>query len=135
MYGVDTVANHLSHPWAIAFLPDGKMLVTERAGKVLIFQDGIRLDHEIDFPALFVRGQGGLMDIELHPDHKNNGWVYFTYEKKINDGGGTAVARSRIDKNALADFQELFVAEPASESGVHFGSHPPLILKITITGY
>lgn len=121
-YGVDTLANNLKNPWGIAFLPDGRMLVTERAGQILIFQDGKALDQVIEIPDVFVHGQGGLMDIKLHPDYEDNGWIYLSYAKKGEGGGGTVIARTKLEGNQLTGFEELFSAQPLSESGVHFGS-------------
>ena len=121
-YGIDTLADNLKNPWGIAFLPDGRILVTERAGQILIFQDGKQLDQTIEIPDVFVHGQGGLMDVKLHPDYKNNGWIYLSYAKKGEGGGGTVIARTKLEGNQLKNFEELFSAQPLSESGVHFGS-------------
>ena len=120
-YGVDTIASNLMNPWGIAFLPDGRMLVTERAGQILIFQDGKMLAEKIEIPDVFVKGQGGLLDIKLHPDYEKNGWIYFSYAKKGEGGGGTVIARAKIDGNKFTSIEELFAAQPLSESGVHFG--------------
>lgn len=121
-YGVDTLADNLKNPWGIAFLPDGRMLVTERAGQIRIFQDGKALDQVIEIPDVFVHGQGGLMDIKLHPDYQDNGWIYLSYARKGEGGGGTVIARTKLEGNQLTAFEELFAAQPLSESGVHFGS-------------
>lgn len=121
-YGVDTIADNLKNPWAIEFLPDGRMLVTERAGEVLIFQDGKQLPETIQIPDVFVKGQGGLLDITLHPDYEDNGWIYLSYAKKGEGGGGTVIARTKLEGNKFAALEELFAAQPLSESGVHFGS-------------
>lgn len=121
-YGVDTLAENLKNPWGIAFLPDGRMLVNERAGQILIFQDGKAVDQVIEIPDVFAHGQGGLMDIKLHPDYEDNGWIYLSYAKKGEGGGGTVIARTKLEGNQLTDFEELFAAQPLSESGVHFGS-------------
>lgn len=121
-YGVDTLADNLKNPWGIAFLPDGRILVTERAGQIVIFQDGKPLDQVIEIPDVFVHGQGGLMDIKLHPDYEDNGWIYLSYAKKGEGGGGTVIARTKLEGNQLTGFEELFSAQPLSESGVHFGS-------------
>lgn len=121
-YGVDTLADNLKNPWGIAFLPDGRTLVTERAGQVLIFQDDKQLEDKIEIPDVFVHGQGGLMDIKLHPDYEENGWIYISYAKKGETGGGTVIARTRLEGNKFTPLEELFAAQPLSESGVHFGS-------------
>lgn len=121
-YGIDTLAGNLKNPWGIAFLPDGRMLVTERAGEVLIFQGDSMLEERIGIPDVFVHGQGGLMDIKLHPDFDKNGWIYLSYAKKGEVGGGTVIVRTKMEGNQFADLEQLFSAQPLSESGAHFGS-------------
>lgn len=121
-YGVDTIATNLKNPWGIAFLPDGRMLVTERAGEVLIFENGQLLPESITIPDVYVQGQGGLLDITLHPDYDENGWIYLSYAKKGEGGGGTVIARTKMEGNKFGPLEELFAAQPLSESGVHFGS-------------
>lgn len=121
-YGVDTIAANLKNPWGIAFLPDGKILVTERAGEVLIFQDDKLLSEKIEIPDVFAQGQGGLMEIKLHPDYDENGWIYLSYAKKGEGGGGTVIARTKIEGNKFAALEELFSAQPLTDAGVHFGS-------------
>ena len=122
IYGVDTIANDLKNPWGIAFLPDGRMLVTERAGEILIFQDDKQVGEKIEIPGVFAKGQGGLMDIKLHPDHKDNGWIYISYAKEGEGGGGTVIARTKLEGNKITGLEELFSAQPLSDAGVHFGS-------------
>ena len=121
-YGVDTIADNLKNPWGIAFLPDGRVLVTEREGNVLIFQDGKQLEEKITIPDVYVKGQGGLMDIKLHPDYEENGWIYLSYAKKGEGGGGTVIARTKMEGNKFTALEQLFSAQPLSESGAHFGS-------------
>jgi glucose/arabinose dehydrogenase len=121
-YGIDTIANNLKNPWGIAFLPDGRMLVTERAGEVLIFEKGKQLEEKITIPDVFVQGQGGLLDITLHPNYDENGWIYLSYAKKGEGGGGTVVARTKMEGNNFGAIEQLFAAQPLSESGAHFGS-------------
>src|SRR3989337_1610276 len=120
-YGVDTIASNLKNPWGIAFLPDGRMLVTERAGVVLIFQDDKQLADTIAIPDVYVHGQGGLLDIKLHPDYDENGWIYLSYAKKGEGGGGTVIVRTKLEGNKFTDIEQLFAAQPLSESGAHFG--------------
>ena len=121
-FGVDTIANDLKNPWGIAFLPDGRILVTERAGEVLIFQDGKQLGEKIQIPDVYVEGQGGLLDIKLHPDYDENGWIYLSYAKKGEGGGGTVIVRTKLEGNKFTELEQLFAAQPLSESGAHFGS-------------
>ena len=122
-FGVDTIATELTNPWGIAFLPDGRVLVTERAGEIRIVKDGKLLPEKIgNVPAVFANGQGGLMDIKLHPDYAANGWIYLTYSKPGEGGGGTVVARAKLDGNNLTSLEELFSALPLTGAGAHFGS-------------
>lgn len=121
-YGIDTLDADLKNPWGIAFLPDGRILVTERAGEVLIYEKGKRLAETIAIPDVYVNGQGGLLDIKLHPDYKNNGWIYLSYAKKGETGGGTVIARTKLEGNKFGEIEQLFAAQPLSESHVHFGS-------------
>ncbi len=122
-FGVDTITAELINPWGIAFLPDGRILITERSGEIRIVKDGKLQAEKIEnVPSVFVHGQGGLMDIKLHPDYATNGWIYLTYSKPGTEGGGTTIARTKLTGNAFTDLQELFSAQPFSGAGAHFGS-------------
>ncbi len=120
---LETIASDLQSVWGIAFLPDGRILVTEKQGEIRIIKDGKLLPEKISgVPAVYTNGQAGLMDIQLHPDYAKNGWIYLTYSKPNGNEGGTVVARGRLQGNALVNLEELFKAEPTSSSGAHFGS-------------
>lgn len=121
---LETITSDLKSPWGIAFLPDGRILVNEKEGEIRIIKDGKLLDEKIkEVPKVFTNGQGGLLDIQLHPDYSKNGWIYLTYAKPDgNNGGGTVVARAKLQGNELTNFEELFRAIPTSNSGAHFGS-------------
>jgi glucose/arabinose dehydrogenase len=122
-FKVDTITNQLSNPWGIAFLPDGRILVTERAGEIRIVKDGKLLEEKISgVPKVVAEGQGGLLDIQLHPDYKSNGWIYLSYSKPGEGGAATTIARAKLNANDLTDFQELFSALPFASTGHHFGS-------------
>lgn len=122
-FKVDTITNKLKNPWGMAFLPDGRILVTERVGEIRIVKDGKLLDEKIqNVPAVYARGQGGLMDIVLHPDYQKNGWIYLSYSKPGTGGGGTVISRAKLQGNSLTNLEELFVATPFTSSSVHFGS-------------
>lgn len=121
-FGVDTLATGLFNPWGIAFLPDGRILVTERKGEIRIIKDGKLLNEKIEgVPTVYAEGQGGLLDIKLHPDYASNGWIYFSYAKPGEGGGATTIARAKLEGNTFTNLQELFTAQPFSSSGVHFG--------------
>jgi aldose sugar dehydrogenase len=122
-FGVEVITDKLSNPWGIAFLPDERILVTERSGDIRIVKDGKLLEEKITgVPNVYAEGQGGLLDIQLHPDYKSNGWIYISYSKPVSGGSSTTIVRAKLDGNALTDHQELFSAQPPTNSGVHFGS-------------
>ena len=114
---VSVVTKGLSHPWAIAFLPDGDMLITERDGRLRVVRDGVLDPQAISgVPQVRTDGNGGLMDVALHPQFAENRLVYLTYTKPVGSGmGAPALARGRLEADALADVQDLLVAGPAYE--------------------
>jgi aldose sugar dehydrogenase len=113
----------LEQPWSLAFLPDGRMLVTEKVGRLRVVKDG-RLDpRSIEgLPEVEVHGQGGLMDVALHPRFPENGLVYLSYAERGEGGVGTAVARGRLAGHRLEDVQVIFRQQPKGSTGRHFGS-------------
>ena len=123
-FRVVEVASGLDHPWGLAFLPDGRMLVTERAGRLRTVTAEGRLDPEpvAGVPRVHASGQGGLLDVALHPDFPENGWVYLSYAAGRWGRAGTEVARGRLRGHRLEDVEVLFRALPKSGGGRHFGS-------------
>ena len=125
---VETVAEGLIHPWAIAFLPDGRMLVTERPGRMrLVNMEGQVTAPLEGVPKVFAQGQGGLLDVALAPDFQSSGTIYFSYAEPREGGrNGTAVARARLvegdDRPRLEDVQIIFRQQPSYRADVHFGS-------------
>jgi glucose/arabinose dehydrogenase len=110
---VSVVTKGLSHPWALAFLPDGSILITERPGRLRILRDG-KLDPKpiSGVPAVRTIGNSGLMDVALHPKFAENRLVYFTYNKPgANKQIATVVARGRLENGALAEVRDIFVAD------------------------
>ncbi|MDP2336399.1 MAG: PQQ-dependent sugar dehydrogenase [Bacteroidota bacterium] len=122
-FRIDTVAKGLDVPWGIAFLPDGDMLVTERSGQLFRFSGGKLKAIISGVPEVMAQGQGGLLDIVLHPKYQQNGWIYISYSQKAPDGAGgnTAIFRAKLKDNKLTEHQELFKAMPNTTKGVHFG--------------
>ncbi len=117
------VANGLDHPWSLAFLPDGRMLVTERPGRLRLIVDGrLQAEPVSGVPAVAAKGQGGLLDIVLHPDYADNGWLYLSFAAPSLRGAHTAVARARLEDNRLVDLKIIFKANNIARGGVHFGS-------------
>src|SRR5690606_3677231 len=125
---VETVAEGLIHPWAIAFLPDGRMLVTERPGRMrLVNMEGQVTAPLEGVPKVFAQGQGGLLDVALAPDFQSSGTIYFSYAEPREGGrNGTTVARARLvegdDRPRLEDVQIIFRQQPSYRADVHFGS-------------
>ena len=122
-FRVVTLVPGLEQPWGLAFLPDGRMLVTEKAGRLRVVQDRKLEPRPIaGLPEVTVHGQGGLMDVALHPRFADNGWVYFSYAARGNDGVGTEVARGKLVGNKLESVQVIFRQQPKGNTGRHFGS-------------
>ena len=110
---VSVVAIGLSHPWAITFLPNDDMLVTERDGRLRLVRDGMLDPHEISgVPTVRTDGNGGLMDVAVHPKFDENRLVYLTYTKPVGGGkGAPALARGRLEDGTLVDVRDLIVTE------------------------
>ena len=122
-YQLVKVADGLEHPWSIAFLPGGDMLVTERPGRLRIVRNGTLLfDPVPGLPEVLAQGQGGLLSVRPHPDFADNRLLYLSYSKPIGDGSSatTAVVRARFENDRLTDVEEIF--EAASRGRGHYGS-------------
>jgi len=113
----------LEQPWSLAFLPDGRLLVTEKAGRLRLIKDD-KLDSQpiAGLPKVTVHGQGGLMDVALHPKIAENGLVYVSYAARGADGVGTEVARGRLAGHRLENVESVFRQSPKGNGGQHFGS-------------
>lgn len=138
-YRVVTVASELAHPWGIAFLPGGGLLVTERDGRLRVVRDG-KLDPKpvSGLPRLMVGGQGGLLDVALAPAFADNRLIYFSYAGGRPGNAGTEVARGRLDLDAmtLRDVETIFAVEPKTPGAAHYGGrlqfHPDGTLFVTL---
>jgi aldose sugar dehydrogenase len=121
---VETVARGLEHPWALVFLPDGRMLVTERPGRMRIVGTDGRLSDPIrGVPSVLARGQGGLLDVALDPKFSANRLVYLSYSEPQADGtAGTAVARGRLANDRLDEVRVIYRQQPMVKGNLHFGS-------------
>jgi aldose sugar dehydrogenase len=136
-YRVHEVVTGLEHPWGVAFLPGGDILITERPGRVRLVRDGaLRPAPVAGAPSAQAGGQGGMLDIVAHPDFTSNRLVYISYSKPVDGGRTTAVARARWEGDMLVGLEDVFVADAASGSGQHFGSRlafdPAGYLYITV---
>ncbi len=122
---VDVIADGLSHPWAIDFLPDGRMIVTERSGTMRLVTEAGGVSAPIKgLPKSDVGGQGGLLDVAVHRNFAENRLIYWSFSEAGNGGNSTAVARGRLseDGTALNDVRVIFSQKPKVRSDKHFGS-------------
>lgn len=122
---VETVASGLEHPWGLAFLPDGRMLVSERPGRLrLVGSDGKLSAPLSGVPNVAARGQGGLLDVALDPGFAQNRFVYLSFSEPRANGNGTSVARARLNANGtgLEGMTVIFQQMPTIASNMHFGS-------------
>jgi aldose sugar dehydrogenase len=125
-YRLDTVFSGLDVPWGMAFLPDGQMLITERSGVIYLLDKNKKATKVKNVPEVLAEGQGGLMDVVLHPDFKKNQWIYLSYSAFKKDGAKklstTVVERARLNGAALEDRKLIFEALPYSTTRHHYGS-------------
>ena len=122
-YTLETVVDGIPIPWGMAWLPDGSMLVTEKSGILYHVKNGQKTEVK-NVPAVYNRGQGGLLDIVLHPDYTKNGWIYITYASTEGEGegGNTKLIRAKLENESLTQIQSLYKCEPNTTKGQHFGS-------------
>ncbi len=122
-FTVQKLYNDFSNPWGIVWLPDGRMLVTERAGEILVFKDDKFTGEKLEgVPQVFAEGQGGLLDIKLHPNYAQNKWIYISYSKPVTGGATTAIMRFKLDGNKMVEKKDIFLAKPYLPANFHFGS-------------
>lgn len=122
-FRVVTLVRGLAHPWGLAFLPDGRLLVTERPGRLRLIDQGRLLPEPVrGLPDIRQHGQGGLLDIALHPRFADNALVYLSYAGRDRDGVGTEVLRGRLAGDRLTDLRVVFRMRPKLDTGFHFGA-------------
>lgn len=122
---VQTVVSGLGVAWGMAFLPDGQVLITQRNGNLRLVREGELVDEPVGgVPDVRAQGQGGLLDIELHPNYEENGWLYISYSKPGTGGAQTAIMRAKFDadSHSLTDQEDIYVGTPFSTRGQHYGS-------------
>ena len=113
----------LEHPWGMAFLPDGSLLITERPGRLRIVRDGVLDPTPIGgVPEVFAQGQGGMLDVALHPNFRRTRQLFLSYAAPEGGLAGTRVARARLRSEVLEELQVIFEARPFAEGSQHFGS-------------
>ena len=126
-FRVVTLVRGLQNPWSMAFLPDGRMLVTEREGRLRIVSKDFKLDPKPveGLPEIVATGQGGLFEVAIHPQYAQNGWIYWAYNAPGPGGWGTTLARGKLISDAnnyrMTEVQRLFRMEPKTRTGQHFG--------------
>lgn len=120
---IDVITTGLNYPWALTFLPDGRMLITERTGQLrLVTQDGVLLDRRVPgLPDIYVSGQGGLQDIALAPDFTTSQRVFFSYSCGTDSANHLCLASARFVDDSLSEVQEIFRTQPAKAGSAHYG--------------
>ncbi len=120
---VTTIASGLEHPWAMEFLPDGRMLVTERPGRLrIVGKDGVLSKPLAGVPEVYAVGQGGLLDIVLDPEFEKNHLIYFSFAEEIDGKAGTAAAKAILKQDRIEDVKVIFRQQPKVEGPNHWGS-------------
>ena len=119
---VTRIVGDLERPWAVAFLPDGRKLITERPGSLKLVEDG-RATDVTGLPEIHAVNQGGLLDVSLHPNYEENGWIYLTYSQEGDDSEtALTLVRGQLEGNEFVNVEELFVQNRYSSPGRHYGS-------------
>jgi len=120
-YRVETVAEGLVHPWSMAWLPNGDLLITEKPGRLRIVRDGQLLPEAVPgTPEVLYNGQGGLFEVIPHPDFDENRWLYLSFAKPVGDNSTTAIVRGRFENDRLTNVVEIFAANANGRPG-HYG--------------
>jgi glucose/arabinose dehydrogenase len=122
-YTLETVASGIAVPWGMTWLPDGTLLITEKSGKLYAVKDSVKTEIK-NVPKVYSRGQGGLLDIALHPNYAKNGWIYITYSSEDGEGNGahTKLIRAKIIDGSLTQIESIYLATPKTTKAHHFGS-------------
>ncbi|MCD9095678.1 PQQ-dependent sugar dehydrogenase [Luteimonas fraxinea] len=137
-YRVETVAGGLDHPWSLAFLPDGRMLVTERAGRLRVIERGgdgafALRDAPVDgVPQVLAMGQAGLFDVMVDPGFAQSGIVYLSFAHGTAEANHLRIVRARFDGTRLHDVTPVFTSQPAKRAGQHFGGRMALLADGTL---
>ena len=124
-YTTQVVVEGIGVPWGMVQLPDGNLLVTERAGELFLVDTKNNSKQKVSgLPKISARGQGGLLDIELHPQYAKNGWIYLSFASPQGQGDGdnTAIIRAKLNATQLTNIETVFKANPNSKRKHHYGS-------------
>lgn len=122
-FTAELFVDNLLIPWGFTFLPDASILITEKSGELIHFKDGKKTIIG-NTPEVYQRGQGGFLDVVLHPNYEKNGWIYLTYTSETGEekGGNTALMRAKLRDSVLTENEVLYKAGPNTTKGQHFGS-------------
>ncbi|MFD2588319.1 PQQ-dependent sugar dehydrogenase [Croceitalea marina] len=122
-FSEELIIEGIQNPWGMVFPSKNSILITEKSGKLILVKDGEKTQIQ-GLPNIYERGQGGFLDIELHPDYENNGWIYFSYSSSDGDGNGgnTAIMRAKLKNNELVAKEILYKGVPNTTKGQHWGS-------------
>lgn len=122
-FSAELFVDNLLIPWGFTFLPDASILITEKSGELIHFKDGKKTIIG-NTPEVYQRGQGGFLDVVLHPNYEKNGWIYLTYTSETGEekGGNTALMRAKLKDSVLTENEVLYKAGPNTTKGQHFGS-------------
>ncbi len=131
-YTTERIVDNLDNPWGMTWLPDGSILITEKRGTLLRVTNGNKTEIA-NPPEVYDRGQGGLLDVALHPNYEQNGWLYLSFASTEGggNGGNTKLIRAKLENNALVQIEDLYKAMPNTSRGQHFGSR----IKFDNEGY
>lgn len=120
-YEIETIAQGLNFPWSLAFLPNGDLLVTERTGQIRVVSQGKLSKPLSGLPKnVYAKGQGGMLDVVLHPNYATNGWLYLSYSVGSDEQNALQVMRAKLSHNQLNQQQVLFTVSPFKDTPVHF---------------
>lgn len=131
---VETFVGGLEHPWSMVFLPDGRALVTERPGRLRLIDAQGQLSNQpvAGIPEVYAHSQGGLMDVALHPDYRDTGWIYLTLAHGTPSANATRLVRGRLVDNRWTDNEVLFTAQPFKDTPVHYGGRMAFLTDGTL---
>ncbi len=120
-FRVVQLMDDIEHGWAVDWLPDGRLLITERPGRILLVDGGTATALD-NVPEVWAQNQGGMLDIRVAPNYEENGWIYMSYSLKEGDTGGTVLARAQLDGTSLTNVEEVYRQTPFLSPDYHFGS-------------
>lgn len=122
-YTFENIGGEIANPWGMTWLPDGSMLVTEKSGILYHIKNNQKTEVK-NVPEVYNRGQGGLLDIAVHPNYATNGWIYITFSSTEGggEGGNTKLIRAKLENESLVQIESLYKATPNTTKGQHFGS-------------